>query len=271
MGIDAEMLIRNVPSDVVTDEWLKEMSWLLCQSIGAEKFFVSDGLVPDEYERVNAAWHKAFDAHELYQTFRGSSGDARDEARKKILADIGEAPKQRRLAIEKTFTRYRDEDSPVAGSEYHEDSDEPITANPGECLLELSLLGRYYGEGYERGDILAYCAIAEWLEANIPGCEVWYGGDSSGVCARHFNEEMRSSLRRHLYSQNGRDYFASFGRYSGNDGIPKPMACSMCPGGKFCGNRNGFGGNFAAYSCGGCGKSFETRDGGKTYEQRKEQ
>ena len=66
-----------------------------------------------------------------------------------------------------------------------------IKANLGETLLEVSLWSRLYTVGYERGDLLTLCAVAEWCEQNIPECEVWYGGDSSGVVAEPWPEVAR--------------------------------------------------------------------------------
>jgi len=186
-----------------------------------------------------------------------------------FFVEAGPTP---RLAIDRTLTRYRDADTPAMGSVYQQDGDD-VPAENGECLLELSLSGRYYGPGYERGDILAYCAIAEWLEANIEGCEVWYGGDSSGVCAEPFPEAKRRELKLHLFGKNGRDYFGHFensGLFS--DGCKRPEPCSLCPRGQYRGIRNGFGRNgaYGVFHCAGCGKSVMTEDGGATFKSHKD-
>lgn len=272
MGVDAEILIRRVPRSIVTDEWLKAISWRLCEAIGHEPFFISDGLTPEEYEKASKAWHAAFDGHALHGEWEATRND--DKAwralRDRIVADIGEAPKERRLAVDRTLSRYREDDDPEPGSEYREDSDSPIKAEGDECLLQLSLFGRYYGPGYERGDILKYCAMAEWLEVNIPGCEVWYGGDSGGCCAEPFHELKRRELRNHLYGKEGRAYFRHENPYIERDGMPRPPACSLCPAGKYCGSRHGWGQNYAAFHCPGCGDSVETHDSGKTWQERKD-
>lgn len=65
MGIDAEILIRNVREETVTEEWLTNTSWLLCNAVGANKFFIRDGLPPDKYEAADKDWHEAFDTHPL--------------------------------------------------------------------------------------------------------------------------------------------------------------------------------------------------------------
>lgn len=45
--------------------------------------------------------------------------------------------------------------------------------------LEVRLATRYYGKGYERGDLpLIYC-VAKWLEMRIPNCEILYDYDKA--------------------------------------------------------------------------------------------
>jgi hypothetical protein len=275
MGIDAEILVRNVPALKVTDEWLKELSWQLCSSIGAKHFFISDGLPPSEYEAASKAWHEAFNNHPRYEEYRTAEAHRdRTAVHEAIFADIGKPPEQLRLAVERTLARYREDNDPPPGSEYREDSDEPIKARAGECLLELNVFGRYYGKGYERGDILTYCAMAEWLEANVPGCEVWYGGDSSGVCAEPFTKAKREDLKALLYSQSGRDYFNYRLSLMPGEKVPnQPPACGMCPGAVYHGTRCGYGrnGDYARFHCAGCGISVTTEDAGKTYTKVKDE
>lgn len=169
-------------------------------------------------------------------------------------------------AITRTNDRYRYDDSPEPGTVYTQDGDD-VPAVGDECLLQVHLWGRYYGKGYERGDILFYIAVAEWLEMNIPGCEVWYGGDSSGVCAVPFTQELRKELREHLYSTEGRAYFTSWGQ---RDEFGLPPACALCPDGKYCGERFGSGRTFASFRCAGCGHSCETHDSGATWTEKKD-
>lgn len=147
-----------------------------------------------------------------------------------------------------------------------------ILADDDEWFLEVHLMGRYYGIGYERGDLLAYCAIAEWIEMNIPDASVWYGGDSSGVCAEPFGASERYKLKRHLNGNHGRDYFNSFSRYAISTPKP-PKPCGLCIPGEPRFTRYGWGGindSYVAMSCAGCGKYFESRDGGENYEEKQE-
>lgn len=286
MGIDARILVRNVPRAIVTDEWCKEKSWQLCQAIGASKFFISDGLPPAQYTVADKAWHAGFNAHPLYAEFAAIHDGNRnrgfmvaqpeqerarlEEIHRLIRVDIGEAPQERRLAIEPTYS-YSDEDHEVLGlpgSRYHQDGP-TIEATTDECLLRVSLWTRYYGIDYERGDILTICAVAEWLEVNLAGCEVWYGGDSSGICAEPFTDSKRRDLRRHLYGTKGRDYFAAI---SDHEPFAKPPACGLCPGNRYRGRRYGFGRNntWASFSCAGCGSNVESSDAGQTWTKKKD-
>lgn len=141
-----------------------------------------------------------------------------------------------------------------------------LHAEKDETFLRVNLWTRYYGIGYERGDILLICNIAEWCEVNIPNCEVWYGGDSSGVCVEPFPASKRAQLKAHLWSDQGRDYF----EFEKQSTFPTPKPCSLClspP--QF--NRHGWGrGNtYIAVNCPGCGSSFESHDKGKNWTEKK--
>lgn len=279
MGIDAEILLR-VKGEKPTEDQLTAWSWQLGRSVGAERFLLSDGLEPEAYRRAKAAWHAQFNAHPLYPEYEAlRTFDSQRQVHEKILADLPKLPEQRQRAIELTNAIYPLDDEcyadypPAArqpGRCWTQDGD-PIFAEAGEWFLEVSVWTRYYDIGYERGDLLTLCAIAEWCEANIPGVEVWYGGDSSGVCAAPWPDAARAKLRQHLYSQAGRDYFeydrhmSAFGGSAG----PKPPPCSLCVGqGHF--NQYGTGPSYIAVNCGGCGKSFVSRDHGKTWTDEKE-
>lgn len=161
------------------------------------------------------------------------------------------------------LTKYEDDEP---GRAYYQDGP-TLYANTGEWLLEVSLITRYYGIGYERGDILTICAIAEWIEQNMQPCKVLYGGDSSGVTAVPFHDEVRRQYRAHLYSQSGRDYFKAFD--DDRKSYPIPEQCGLCVRGENRLIRYGWGNNYVALRCAGCGKNFETRDNGVTWEVSK--
>lgn len=167
-------------------------------------------------------------------------------------------------AISRTLSRYREDGNPKPGAVYTQDGDD-IVALPGECLLQVHVWSRFYGIGYERGDLLTLCAIAEWCEANIPGVEVWYGGDSSGVCVKPWPRGEREKLRHHLYSQEGRNYaYAACGPELRPHGLEPCVLCVPDRGMTQC----GFGPSYQSWHCKGCGKTFETRDDCVTWKER---
>ncbi len=136
-----------------------------------------------------------------------------------------------------------------------------IVPEEGETFLTLSLYGRYYGEGYERGDLPFLIMLSEWLERNIPGGEVWYGGDSSSVIAKPFGKAEREALFSHFADVGGIPY--SLGFSDAMRGGQEQPRCEFCSEPM---TRYGFGPNYAAYTCDGCGKKVETHDGGVTWK-----
>lgn len=193
MGVDAEMVIRLEckPSREDVLRW----SWSLCESIGAEHFW------------LDAA-----------------------EGRSALL--------------------------------WLDDADEDADLHaPYGAGLYVQTFMRYYGEGYERGDLLVICAIAEWAEQNIPGASVEYGGDCNDSLTP-FGRERREQLRAHLYGHAGRAYYKD---RPSEPSYPKPPRCGICKpsGPEF--HRCGFGANYCAVSCAGCGKSWTSHDHGATF------
>ena len=158
----------------------------------------------------------------------------------------------------------------IARIPVYEQDGPDITPEEGETFLQLSPSTRWYGAGYERGDLPFLVALAEWCESVIPGADVWYGGDSSGVIAEPFGIQARHHLLKHLYSEAGRDYFLATDRSS-----LFPAGEWKTPHCEFCGvdmTRTGFGGvgdSYGGYVCYGCGKEVETRDTGKSWQDRK--
>lgn len=274
MGIDAKLLIRY-RGPRPTEEQLTEWSWQLCKSVGAKHFFISDGLPQAEYVVANTAWNAAFDAHQLYAEYHTAVGKERAVLYKRIIDDIGPVPKWHNRALELTgyhypvcseeLQQYRENGYDVPdtvlqpGKIYTQDGP-PIIAQADEWLINVSLRSRYYGIGYERGDLLTICAIAEWCEVNLQPCQVWYGGDSSSVTAAMFGPEMRVMLRRHMYSASGKDYYSY-----GDGNHPRPPACTLCPNGKNMSTQYSSGGSYVAVHCAGCGKSWESRDKGDSW------
>ena len=131
-----------------------------------------------------------------------------------LIKEFGISPFWRGLyneyrALDMTLTRYREKDDPIPGSVYRQDG-KSIFADDCECLLQIYTWSRFYGPGYERGDLLHLIALAEWVEKTIPGAEVWYGGDSSGICAKPWPRGIRDEFLRYYNGPHGRDYYKDF-------------------------------------------------------------
>jgi hypothetical protein len=122
----------------------------------------------------------------------------------------------------------------------------------GEIFIEVHLLNRYYGVGYERGPLTTFCAIATWLEFHIHDAEIFYGGDSSGILAEKFDKEARQLLLAHFYQVG----HLSYQSYCGDSSTApictfcqKPMLnCGGGPGAEF-------------YRCYGCNEKVITEKG----------
>ena len=120
---------------------------------------------------------------------------------------------------EKTAAEY--EAPQLAGKVVWFQDGEPVVAVPGEQFLEVHLSTRYYGPDYARGDWTTIRAVAEWLEFKLPGTQVWYGGDSSGICAAPFGPAERALINRFFLGtghRTYRDYFRG----------AKPVKCPCC-------------------------------------------
>lgn len=110
---------------------------------------------------------------------------------------------------------------------------DPIIADADEQFIKANLFGRYYGRGYERGDWPKLRACIFWLSTRIPNCEVWYGGDSSGICAERANGHFLADMDHHWALNARRPYVRYKSDFSGI--IPKmpkdsiiPPVCTLC-------------------------------------------
>lgn len=117
------------------------------------------------------------------------------------------------------------------------------------CYLKVSLFGRYYGPGYERGNPWTYIAVAVWAERNLPDAVVWYGGDSDDRLGL-FGPTQREALIAHWSKHGGLPYRGAFYRGERNHLTPTCPTCNV-PASQF-----GFGGNYAAWDCLGCGQGW---------------
>ena len=143
----------------------------------------------------------------------------------------------------------------------HEDEEDEYRlwgiAHRDGLWLWVSLKGHYYGPGYERGDVWAFVAIAEWLERNLPECVVYYGGDS-GERLDVFDRTARERLVAHWADKGGRPYYAGEGSYrDGGWSVSGPHAlrptCPLC---QHKATQYGSGCRVASWTCDGCSRHW---------------
>ena len=160
--------------------------------------------------------------------------------------------------------------------EYYQDTeDSPLRPHDGETFIDVSLGGRYYGVGYERGNLPEQLAIAAWLEHRVPGATVWYGGDSSGIEAEPWDKAMRDHIWRYFCKMGHRPYLDD-----PRDGAPPlpewktglmgdvKVHAPRCPSCEEPCRQYGYGSSWSFY-CPGCGFDVPTKDEGKTYKKAK--
>ena len=126
---------------------------------------------------------------------------------------------------------------------FYQDGDE-ILPEADEQFLEVHLSGRYWGPNYERGDWPAIRSVIEWFWIHLPDCEVWYGGDSSGICAVHMTDDVVTDYSYHYY-KTGR---SNYTRYRQNIAAPP---CPICNVPMI--DTGGCGTEITFYYCDGCG------------------
>jgi hypothetical protein len=217
--------------------------------IDAEMFVRVKRAVPDdEVRRLRLQLGSAFGADKFWIF-------GRDKA-------VGEAP----------LDEADDDHAPIGSprhciervTEFRQDGD-ALMPEPGETFLRVYIASRFYGDGYERGNLPLILAVAAFLREATHG-EVWYGGDSSGVCAELLDDARRRELWAHFVAVQHEPYENGM-RWDRDDNIPN-QHCTFCnaPMRRYGG---GSGGLYAPFFCCGCGADIETRDGGKTWAPRK--
>lgn len=111
----------------------------------------------------------------------------------------------------------------------------------GETRIEVDLWGRYYGPGYERGNLPEIIMIAEWLEAAISGAKIYYGGDCDMRLTR-FGKKQRAALFAHFVANGHTPYHGGFGHGKG-------VTCAFC---LVPMSEHMWGGGRTGYACHGC-------------------
>jgi hypothetical protein len=125
-----------------------------------------------------------------------------------------------------------------------------IIAAPDEQFIRVHLWTRYYGPSYARGNWPVIRMTMEWLQLRFPEAEIWYGGDSSGICAEHMTADRIKEFND-FFLESGRKTYQRAFTSLGLDGAPPACPCCLtvtnnCGGGSDCG----------FFYCDGCGQKF---------------
>lgn len=140
-----------------------------------------------------------------------------------------------------------------------------IFPDAGETFVRVHLYGRFYGIGYERGDLVNILGIARWLRTAFSSCSIWYGGDSSGEVAQELNDNYERQLWDHFFGASGRAYF-DFRKEA-------RLKCDFC---KVDCNEIGGGGDRTFFYCSSCGQHWNVYSNGRveatdSHEHREDQ
>lgn len=224
MGIDARMFVRRRGEPLVERE-VREIAARMCATLGHENFFLMRG---DE------AWQEGRSRHALSIV---------EDTVAATLAEYAGWPEGRApLAGKPADRQVWVQDGP------------PIVADADEQFIEVHLFTRFYGPDYERGDWTLIRSVAEFLEVAFPGAQVWYGGDSSGVCAELLDAEARDTMNAHFYGCGHEPYRGYFGRTG-----PPAETCAFCADRPM--NNVGGGQGSTFWQCDGCGLERTTEPG----------
>lgn len=94
-----------------------------------------------------------------------------------------------------------------------------------------------------------------WLRRRFPGGEVWYGGDSSGICAELMTDERLRRLDDHFYAHGRRPYVRY--KQSGSDTLIGHRA-PVCGCADVATVHTGGGRDRSFWWCDGCGAAYIT-------------
>lgn len=127
--------------------------------------------------------------------------------------------------------------------------DDSIVMQPNEQFIGVNLWSRYYGEGYARGDWKTLCFAMLWMISNLKDSEVWYGGDSSGICAERMTPSRLMEITEFYLTSGNSTYWMN---------SSTEMLCEFCQ----CGvvNSGDWQGHHF-FHCDGCDSKWLVKDG----------
>ena len=134
-----------------------------------------------------------------------------------------------------------------------------------ETTVSVNIWGRLYDFAYERGDWKVYYFIYLWIKQNVPEATIYYYGDSSSEELEL--DDTRAATLLHHYLDTGNEPYQR-GFQDPDPDLPTPY-CDLC---KKVMSRFGWGGGgiHGSWQCLGCHYRMETKNGGVTYEEVKD-
>ena len=149
---------------------------------------------------------------------------------------------------------------PIGRLDYGKPASNQHICNRGddETVVEVNIWMRYYGIGYERGDLpflLTLCKfLLDWFDGEAV---VHYGADCNDE-QPPMTEERANELWAHFVRHQCEPYYLN----DRPEGIR--CFCGFCGGAEM--NRHGWGAGYGVFRCWSCGLSKTTKDGGITWE-----
>ena len=220
MGVDARIAVKIKGKDNwISEKETRRISYMLGSTIGHDNFFT---MRPEQ-----GTFNEVQNAIEIVEPFDNPYDDE-DEAH----------------LVGKRFI--------------FQDAEDEFFAEDDEQLLEVNLMGRYYGPSYERGDWKVYFFVIVLLRNLIPNSKVFYGGDSAGIKFVECDEKFMHEMNKHYVENGGRPY-----RHYDPFSI-RTQSRPVC---KYCDDAPmvdcGGGGAETYWCCDGCGLSMVQNDLGE--------
>jgi hypothetical protein len=134
--------------------------------------------------------------------------------------------------------------------------DPEIAGEPDDQFLKVNIRSLYYDETYSRGDWPKVRWVSEWLDRKFPGCEVYYGGDSSSKFMHPLTPDRREAINSHFLEHGHRDYLRQLGSGFASKRI-RPPICDVCGVEPWAsGGTISSASEMVHYTCDGCGQEW---------------
>lgn len=231
MGIDAEFFlsIKGNKNHIKADEILKH-SVRMSKALGHEHFFIQD-----EEGKKNPRWGKWHHAMSIVD----------------------------KLSAKEAKEGYMTEEH--AGKVVWQQDGEPYVAEKDEQLVRIHVWGRYYDEGYARGNWSFYRTLYAYCRIMYPEATLYYGGDSSGVTAEPLTEERVRQIDEYFFVKAHSEYVRGFSNIFTRE-LKKIPECPVC---ETAMTSNGGGQGTSFFYCQSC--SYKGTANNKTGEFTKEE